>query len=81
MLEKLALARERTSLLQHNKRLKTMLKRYMGGTGITKDLTERPNTLFIVNQETNAPFRKIDQDIIPVIDAKLTVDANKLQGY
>jgi hypothetical protein len=81
MLEKLALARERTALVQHNQRLKTMLKRYMSGTGITKDLTEHPNTLFIVNQETNAPFRKIEQDTIPVIDAKLTVDANKLQGY
>jgi hypothetical protein len=81
MLEKLALARERVALVQHNQRLKTMLKRYMGGTAITKDLMEHPNTLFIVNQETNAPLQKITQDIIPVIDAKLTVDANKLQGY
>jgi hypothetical protein len=81
MLEKLALARERASLTQHNQRLKTMLKRYMGGTGISRDLMDRPNTLFIINQETNAPMRRVEQDIIPVVDAKLTVDANKLQGY
>jgi hypothetical protein len=37
--------------------------------------------LFIVNQETNAPNRRTDRDVIPVIDANLTVEANKLQGF
>jgi hypothetical protein len=81
LLETLALARERGTLVQHNQRLKAMLRKYMTGTGVSKDLMEHPNTLFIVNQETNAPLRRVDHDHIPVVDAKLTVDAIKLQGY
>jgi hypothetical protein len=81
LLEKLALQREKTSLVQHNQHLKTMVRRYMSGTAIAKDLQDKPNTLFIVNQETNAPNRRVDQELIPVVDAGLTIKANKLQGY
>jgi broad specificity phosphatase PhoE len=81
LLEKLALSRERAALVQHNHRLKAMLKKYMNGTAIGQDLMDHPNTLFIVNQDTNAPLRRVERDLIPVVDAKLTVDAIKLQGY
>ena len=81
LLDKLSLQREKAVLLDHNQRLKTMVRKYMSGTAISKDLMENPNTLFIVNQETNAPLRKVDQDVIPVIEANLTLQANKLQGY
>lgn len=82
LLDKMSLQREKAALAEHNHRLKLMVKRYMGGTGITTDLMERPNTLFIVNQETNAPKRKFESDDpIPVIEAALTLEANKLQGY
>jgi hypothetical protein len=79
LLEKLSLQRERESLLQHNSRLKSMMRKYMGGMGISQDLQNRPNTLFIVNQNTNAPLRRVDQDRIPKIDAKQTVEENILQ--
>jgi len=82
LLDKLSLQRERAGLLRHNQRLKLMVRRYMSGTGVTADLMEHPNTLFIVNQDTNAPHGKGEvDDTIPVIDAGLTVKANKLQGY
>jgi hypothetical protein len=81
LLEKLALQREKETLLQHNQRLKGMMRKYMGGMGVSPELQDRPNTLFIVNQSTNAPMRKVDQDFIPKIDANLTVAANHLQGY
>lgn len=81
LLEKLSLQREKEGLVQHNQRLKTMLSKYMSGMGVTPGLMSNPNTLVIVNQNTNAPLRKVDQDNIPEISAKLTVDANKLQGY
>ncbi|OHT00608.1 hypothetical protein TRFO_32727 [Tritrichomonas foetus] len=79
LLEKLSLQREREALLQHNTRLKNMLKKYMGGMAVSKDLMDRPNTLFIVNQNTNAPLRKVDQDAIPKIDAAITIHENMLQ--
>jgi hypothetical protein len=81
LLEKLCLQREKEALLQYNMRLKSMMKRYMGGMGVSQDLQNKPNTLFIVNQSTNAPMMKVDQDLIPKIDANLVVAANKLQGY
>jgi hypothetical protein len=81
LLDKLALQREKSALTQHNQRLKAMLKRYMSGTGVTKDLTDHPNTLFIINQQTNAPMRRVDRGVIPVVDANLTIEANKLQGF
>jgi hypothetical protein len=81
LLDKLALQREREALTEHNIRLRNMVKKYMGGMAISQDLQNRPNTLFIVNQMTNAPMRKVQQDFIPKIDANLTVAADQLQGY
>jgi hypothetical protein len=81
LLEKLALQRQKELLLQHNTRLKNMMKKYMGGMGVSQDLQEKPNTLFILNQLTNAPMRKVDQDSIPKIDANLVIASNQLQGY
>jgi hypothetical protein len=81
LLEKLSLQREKEALLQHNIRLKTMMKKYMGGMGVSQDLQNKPNTLFIVNQYTNAPMMKVEQDLIPQIDANLVIAANQLQGY
>ena len=57
-----------------------MLKKYMAGMGITQDLQKSPNTLFIVNQNTNAPLRKVDQDTIPIIDIPLTISDTMRQG-
>lgn len=81
LLDKLSLQRERAELLDRNQKLKTMMKRYMSGMAVTKDWNDRPNTLFIVNQDTNAPMRRVDQEQIPVIEAGMTIAANKLQGY
>lgn len=81
LLEKLALQREKEQLLKTNQHLKQMMKNYMEGMAVNGAVMNKPNTLFIVNQRTNAPLRKVDQDNIPVIDAGLTIGANKLQGY
>ncbi|OHT01985.1 hypothetical protein TRFO_31067 [Tritrichomonas foetus] len=81
MLDKLSLQREKAYHEGHNKYLRNILKKYINGTAISKDLIDKPNTLFIVNQITNAPFKNYDQDDIPIIDADLTLAANRLQGY
>ncbi|KAH0792431.1 Coiled-coil domain-containing protein [Histomonas meleagridis] len=81
LLDKLSLQREKEALTQKNLALKSMLKKYMAGMGISPDLMNKPNTLFIVNQNTNAPLRRVDQEAIPKIDAGLTIGANKLQGF
>lgn len=79
LLEKLSLQREKESLLQQNNHLKQMLKKYMAGTAVSTDMMSKPNTLFIVNQNTNAPLRKVDQGTIPKIDAAMTLADNTLQ--
>ncbi|EAX82996.1 hypothetical protein TVAG_330860 [Trichomonas vaginalis G3] len=81
LLEKMALQREKEKLQKTNQRLKTMMKNYMEGMAVNETTMSKDNTLFIVNQRTNAPLRKVDQDGIPIIDAALTVGADKLQGY
>lgn len=81
LLDKLSLQREKGELWDRNQKLKMMVKKYMAGTAISQDLMESPNTLFIVNQDTNAPMRIIDQEQIPIIEANLTLQANHLQGY
>lgn len=81
LLDKLSLQREKAELLDRNQKLKTMMKRYISGMAVTKDWNDRPNTLFIVNQDTNAPMRRVDQEQIPVIEANMTIAANKLQGF
>jgi hypothetical protein len=81
LLQKLALQREKEALAHYNSRLRNMLKKYVSGMGVSATLTDQPNTLFIVNQNTNAPMRKVEQDTIPQIDAGLTVAAIQLHGY
>jgi hypothetical protein len=80
LLQKLSLQREKESLVQHNLRLKNMMKRFMGGMSVSQNIISKPNTLFIVNQSTNAPMRRVDQDWIPIIDGNLMIAANQLQG-
>jgi hypothetical protein len=80
LLQKLSLEREKETLTQHNARLRTMMRRYMSGMGVSPELQQKPNTLFIVNQSTNAPMRRVEQDGIPIVDANLTIAANQLQG-
>ena len=80
LLERLSLQRERETLRAHNLRLRSMLKKYMSGMGLTQDFNDHPNTLFIVNQSTNAPMRKTDTKDIAIVDAPLTIAANQLQG-
>lgn len=79
LLEKLSLQREREALQQQNNHLRQMLSKYMSGMGISKNLMNSPNTLFIVNQNTNAPLRKVEQGNIPKIDASMTLADNRLQ--
>jgi len=81
LLEKMALQREREGLLAHNQRLKMMMKNYMDGMTVSQEIMNKQNTLFIVNQKTNAPLRKVEQESIPIVDAVLTINDIKHQGY
>lgn len=81
LLDKMSLLKEKEALTAHNQRLKTMMKHYMEGMAVNGAVMNKPNTLFILNQRTNAPLRRVDQENIPVIDAQQTIHDNKLQGY
>lgn len=81
LLETLSLEREKNKLEETNKHLKKLLEKYMNGLGVKEDVLSSPNTLVIVNQNTNAPKGDPVDDVIPVIDGDLTIKANHLQGY
>jgi hypothetical protein len=81
LLQKLALQREKEALAHYNLRLRNMLKKYIGGMGVSATTIDKPNTLFIVNQITNAPMRKVEQGTIPQIDAAMIIASVQLQGH
>jgi myosin heavy subunit len=81
LLEKMTLQRERGVLKVQNMHLKSMMRKYLGGMGVSSKVISKPNTLFIVNQTTNALVRRWEPRLIPKTDAHLVVAANMLQGY
>ena len=81
LLETLSLEREKKQLDARNRYLKGLVSKYMNGLAVKEDVMNHPNTLVIVNQNTNAPKGEPPEDVIPVVDAPLTIHANQLQGY
>jgi len=79
LLESLSLQREKNQLSEKNAKLKVMLNKYMSGVGIDPDLQSKPNTLFVVNQNTNAARGHYDASSIPVVDAPLTIASTRMQ--
>ena len=48
-LEKLAIKRRRDELAAENRRLKKLLKDFVSGITVSKDLMDRPNPLLVIN--------------------------------
>ena len=81
LLETLSLEREKKKLDERNRYLRGLITKYMNGLAVKDDVLNQPNTLVIVNQNTNAPKGGMVDDVIPIRDVNLTVQAAKLQGY
>ena len=52
-IEKLALDKERQTLMQENSQLRTLLKQYLDGISVNDEILSQVNPLFIVNNKTN----------------------------
>lgn len=55
LLDKVALDKERSTLMMENQRLRTVLKQYLDGISVNDEILSQVNPLFVVNQKTNAP--------------------------
>ncbi|KAH3890956.1 dynein regulatory complex subunit 2-like [Dreissena polymorpha] len=65
MLDKLALDKERQTLLGENQQLRTLLKQYLDGISVNDEIISQVNPLFIVNNKTNVKLN------VPVHDPRL----------
>lgn len=55
LLDKVALDKEKSTLLDENQRLRTVLKQYLDGISVNDEILSNVNPLFVVNQQTNIP--------------------------
>ena len=53
LLDKVALDKERSTLLQENQQLRTLLKQYLDGISVNDEILSQVNPLFVVNHRTN----------------------------
>jgi hypothetical protein len=53
MLDKVALDKEKSVLLQENNQLRTLLKQYLDGISVNDEILSQVNPLFVVNHKTN----------------------------
>lgn len=81
LMDTLALQREKAQLSEENKYYKNLLQKYMENIGVREDAVNKPNTIVIVNQNTNAPKGGAPDDVIPIRDVPMTIHQTKLQGY
>ena len=81
LLDTLSLQREKAQLTEENKYYKNLLQKYMENLGVREDAVNKPNTIVIVNQNTNAPKSGPPEDTIPTRDVPLVIHQTKLQGY
>ncbi|XP_062517140.1 dynein regulatory complex subunit 2-like [Corticium candelabrum] len=65
LLDKLALAKEKKTLLEENQKLRLVLKQYLDGISVNDEVLQQANPLFVVNQRTNALLR------VPVSDPRV----------
>lgn len=65
MLDKVALDKEKSILLQENNQLRTLLKQYLDGISVNDEILSQVNPLFVVNHKTNVRMN------VPVMDARI----------
>lgn len=65
LLDKVALDKERMTLLEENHRLRTVLKQYLDGISVNDEILSQGNPLFVVNQHTNVQLS------VPVMDPRI----------
>ena len=56
LLDKVALDKEKSTLLEENKQLRTVLKQYLDGISVNDEILSQVNPLFVVNQRTNVQY-------------------------
>ncbi|KAL5016348.1 hypothetical protein ScPMuIL_005937 [Solemya velum] len=64
-LDKLALDKEKQTLMQENQQLRTLLKQYLDGISVNDEILSQVNPLFIVNNKTNVKLN------VPVVDPRV----------
>lgn len=65
MLDKVALDKERSVLMQENQQLRTLLKQYLDGISVNDEILSQVNPLFVVNHRTNVKMN------IPLMDPRV----------
>jgi len=65
MLDKLALDKEKHTLLQENQQLRAVLKQYLDGISVNDEILGQHNPLFVVNNKTNVKLS------VPVSDPRV----------
>lgn len=65
LLDKLALDKEKHTLLQENQQLRAILKQYLDGISVNDEILSQYNPLFIVNSKTNVRLA------VPVSDPRV----------
>nr|KAG5713237.1 hypothetical protein BaRGS_007764 [Batillaria attramentaria] len=65
LLEKLALDKERQTMMGENAQLRTLLKQYLDGISVNDEILSQVNPLFIVNNKTNVKLN------VPVTDPRV----------
>ncbi|XP_033628465.1 dynein regulatory complex subunit 2-like [Asterias rubens] len=65
LLDKVALDKEKSTLLDENQQLRTVLKQYLDGISVNDEILSQVNPLFVVNQRTNVQLS------VPVTDPRV----------
>ncbi len=56
LLDRLALDKEKQTLVGENQQLRTLLKQYLDGISVNDEILSQVNPLFIVNNKTNVKY-------------------------
>ena len=56
LLDKVALDKERSTLLTENQQLRLLLKQYLDGISVNDEILSQVNPLFVVNHRTNVKW-------------------------
>ena len=53
LLDKVAMDKEKDTLMRENQQLRTLLKQYLDGISVNDEILNQVNPLFVVNHRTN----------------------------
>jgi len=65
LLDKVALDREKSTLLSENQQLRLLLKQYLDGISVNDEILSQTNPLFVVNHRTNVKMN------VPMMDPRI----------